>query len=215
MAAGTQPAHEVDMRTLLLIPALLLLACAPEVIVSNTTSSGGNGGNGASGGSGGSGASPACPFMAPIEGASCDLPDYAECYYESGTVGCSLVYLCEPVYPEAGAPSVWLFNGTTGTCSCPTPSCDPGDTPALDPCGEDEGCYTVANECGAATYCVDDAYPEHGCPPVEPVFGSACADVNKFCTYPLGDDCVTFYACQGAQGWQPAGGGCTGSSGSG
>lgn len=52
-----------------------------------------------------------CPTDEPTNGTDCTgLPDMLRCTYSSG-YDCWKLYVCEPVHPEAGAPSRWRFDG--------------------------------------------------------------------------------------------------------
>jgi hypothetical protein len=127
-------------------------------------------------------------------------------------VDCTTVFECEPLSPEAGAPSLWYFKGQQGVCECAAASCDPGDAEAGD-CFEDEDCYTVDDPCNdGMIVCYDSALPQHGCPFAEPQDGEPCSDDGQMCDYPLGDGCFTTTYCDAGQ-WLSVGGGCDGSGG--
>ncbi|MEQ9324372.1 MAG: hypothetical protein RIF41_34735, partial [Polyangiaceae bacterium] len=69
-----------------------------------------------------------CPADPPTAGAGCELSDFASCDF-----GCDGVYECQPVYPEAGAPSEWV-KVDDGTC-CPDEPPTHGSS-----CGQDVTC---------------------------------------------------------------------------
>lgn len=69
-----------------------------------------------------------CPGSPPTTGTGCELRDFAACDF-----GCDGVYECQPVYPEAGAPSEWV-KVEDGTC-CPEDAPNHGSS-----CGQDVTC---------------------------------------------------------------------------
>jgi len=98
------------MRLLpLLLLATPLLACGSSV--QNESPSDGGGGTGGSL-CAGADCAPGCPATPPTADTDCDLSDFASCDY-----ACDGVFECQPVYPEAGAPSRWT-KVSNGAC-CP------------------------------------------------------------------------------------------------
>lgn len=69
-----------------------------------------------------------CPATPPTVGTSCELSDFASCDF-----GCDGVFECQPVYPEAGAPSEWV-KVANGAC-CPESAPKHGTK-----CDEDASC---------------------------------------------------------------------------
>lgn len=131
--------------------AASLAACGSNVVAD------GGGGEG-----GGEGAAPPCgvagcgecPGAEPVIGATCDATDGAECQYGAG-LDCYHIVSCEPVYPEAGAPSVWVDGGLTGTgcVECfAGPTCNEGDV-EVSVCPEGVDCYVV-EACGDSVTCM-------------------------------------------------------------
>lgn len=100
----------------------------------------------------------ACPAAEPSPDDSCDV-DGVLCSYETSPgSGCFNQYRCTPVYPEAGAPSEFLFESTDGDCEQCTadPSCGPGET-QVDSCeGIDPAQFDCHSEsaCGSTIYCI-------------------------------------------------------------
>ncbi len=187
--------------------ALLLLACDSTV-----SYLGGGESSTTSGCAGADCPAPGCPAAAPTAGASCNLPDFTQCRYDDPVLtGCQNVYECQPVYPEAGAPSTWQDIGQDGICECVAPSCDPGDSLVLD-CLPDSACYMVDSACTEDIICADDALPQHGCPMPQPKDGDACTSNGSFCDYPLGNGCFSSMVCDDNK-WASIGGGCDGSGG--
>ncbi len=185
--------------------ALLVLGCNSTVTFVGGSST-------TSGCAGADCPAPGCPATAPTPGSSCDLADFTQCRYDDPVMaGCQTVFECQPVYPEAGAPSNWQDMGQDGICECVTPSCDPGDA-EVDACIPDAACYGIDNPCGDAIVCADDELPQHGCPQIEPQDGDACTQNGKFCDYPIGSDCFSSVMCE-ANKWTSIGGGCNGSGG--
>lgn len=181
----------------------LLIGCGATVQVDGT---GGSGGEGECNGS--NCTTPACPEL-PVAAEPCDLPDGTECS-ASGSAECAQIFRCDPVYPEAGAPSEWVYVREEGPgCEqcLADPTCDPGDLQVSE-CLEEVPCYT-ASACGTEILCEDSSLPQHGCPP-EPPDGVPCAGESFFCDYDLGGGCYSSYVCD-AGAWTSVGGGCDGS----
>ncbi len=160
------------LRGLPLVSLLVVaVGCGSNVVV-------GDGGGGTGAGCPGADCDPGCPVDLPVAGEGCDLPDFTECRY-TDLDGCTGVMACEPVYPEAGAPSVWVSHGPVdpgcgecfdSSCSDPyiqVPACpnQPGD------CYSEIGCdgstfYCFAADCGAAPTCdPGDTMLAGECPP--------------------------------------------------
>jgi hypothetical protein len=158
---------------------------------------------------------PTCPTNMPTEGASCELPDMTECRYpDPDWPGCDHVYVCSPVYPEAGAPSRWYYHGEQGSCTCSAVACDPGDTEVTE-CPAYTECYTVENTCdGTELLCADTASPPHGCPLNQPNDGEMCDEDGLNCDYHWGDGCFVNMLCDSGQ-WVTTTSACPGSGGSG
>ncbi len=101
----------------------------------------------------GAGCAEACPAQRPSEGDSCDLADFETCSY-GGTTDCTKVYRCEPVYPEAGAPSKWAFfrDEGHGCAPCDGESCAAGDV-EVETCPSNASCYEVSG-CSGSIVCM-------------------------------------------------------------
>jgi hypothetical protein len=95
--------------------------------------------------------------------AECRLPDFTECTY-FGPDGCSVVFECAPVYPEAGAPSRWVrVSPPCATC----PPARPAEGSACTP--PTEGTCSFGGDCYVEMECRDGAwatiFSECPCPP--------------------------------------------------
>ncbi|MFO0549170.1 MAG: hypothetical protein U0271_12335 [Polyangiaceae bacterium] len=122
-----------------------------------------------------------CPTEEPSLGDDCTgLPDFQECKYShEPSEECTYIYSCEPVYPEAGAPSVWVDGGTEGGgCECNFPSCGPGESTFADygSCAESGqyDCRTL-DGCGETIACgipICDLAP--ACDPGDTLAGGTC-----------------------------------------
>ncbi len=198
------------MRMMLASAAVVLLfGCGSEVTYFDDGGAGGSGGTEPCPGA--DCLPPGCPATPPTVGTSCTLPDYTDCRYFDADLGdCHTTFSCQPVYPEAGAPSEWVFAGNDGICECVAVTCDPGDT-QMDDCTPLPPCYSIDDPCSAGVIiCSDVALPQHGCPQTEPLDGDSCTEEGQFCDYDLGNDCFTSKMCDGGQ-WVSIGGGCGGS----
>lgn len=174
---------------LLFVAGAVTVGCGSQVIEQE-----GGGGEGGSACLGADCHQQGCPTQAPSEGASCDLPDFTECTF-ADPPDCLQVFRCEPVYPEAGAPSVWRYQGEEGAgCEClAAESCAPGDT-EVESCPPGGSCYEVIG-CDGPVLCfagggctevplcdpgdfeVSDCPPDAGCYIVQVCGGSIlCAD---------------------------------------
>ena len=117
-----------------LLSALALVACGSEVLVQpeKPCEAPGDGGHTAVNG----------PPKEPAPGTRC-TEDFLKCSY--GPAECEAVYSCEPVYPEAGAPSEWIQTDWVDCSSCPAERPVLGTSCALPEaarCGYDAGgCY--------------------------------------------------------------------------
>lgn len=96
-----------------------------------------------------------CPAAPPSEFDSCDT-DGLLCSYTDAE-GCTTDFRCDPVYPEAGAPSEFVVLGSEGCTNClADPTCEPYEIEAsscegVDPAQFD--CHSVS-ACGTTIYCL-------------------------------------------------------------
>ncbi len=118
--------------------------------------------------------------MAP----QCEAAPHCDVGYEevaacSGAGDCKEVSLCGST----------ILCEQTAQCLA-EPSCDPGDVEVTGDCPST--CYSVT-ACGSTILC-EDAFPQHGCPAEEPLFGGACdpEGTPSECHYPP----CGFYACE-------------------
>lgn len=169
--------------SLLTLFALPLLACDSEV----TLQGGGDQGGGCPANSEGC-VSDGCPELEPASDASCSLPDFTECRYTDAD-GCTAIWTCAPVYPEAGAPSTWSYGGHEGDgceVGCEAPSC-PAPYVLVPGCPAGPGdCYSDATSCGEAFFCY-----------TEECFGAPACDAGDTLvpSCPLDAPCYSVTVC--------------------
>ncbi|NUP07510.1 MAG: hypothetical protein HOW73_15785 [Polyangiaceae bacterium] len=121
-----------------------------------------------------------CPVSQPADGEPCNV-DMLECSYPQTEGGeCVSIFRCEPVYPEAGAPSQWSYVTDSGDCEqcLAAPACADFEE-QVDSCeGVDPSlydCHSVTT-CGQTIYCIQSTCdlppacdpgdtPTNECPP--------------------------------------------------
>jgi hypothetical protein len=137
-----------------------------------------------------------CPSAAPVPGDGCQLPDFTSCTFDEG---CLQTFECQPVYPEAGAPSRWqIVVDECGEYCTLGPICPSG--------------YSTIQACPSSVECIEDTDPCVGyfrcipCAPGDPSSSSACGPEGSSCSLPWEGDpyCFTTFEC-GADGlWTSA-----------
>jgi hypothetical protein len=142
-----------------------------------------------------------CPTAPPVPETDCALPDFQACSYD-GT-GCLQTFECQPVYPEAGAPSVWqvVADECHQYCNLEAP-CDA--THALATwCDPNVDCVSSLDPCGTQYSCL-------ACPAANPGLSSVCGPVGNYCTVPWTGDpsCWSYFTCESDGLWHSAGQAC-------
>ena len=84
-----------------------------------------------------------CPPKEPAPGTRC-TEDFLKCSY--GPAECEAVYSCEPVYPEAGAPSEWIQTDWVDCSSCRAERPVLGTSCALPDAGGDDSEFVPTRE---------------------------------------------------------------------
>ena len=134
-----------------------------------------------------------CPASQPADGDACD-EDGLSCEYSDAS-GCTRGFRCEPVYPEAGAPSEFVELGSEGCENClQDPTCAASEI-QVDSCeGVDPSQYDCHSEsaCGTTIYCllpVCDLAP--ACDPGDEQLNECQPDVGCYTV----STCDTFITC--------------------
>lgn len=131
-----------------------------------------------------------CPAQEPSVGDACS-PDSLTCSYShEPNEECTYVLRCDPVYPEAGAPSEWVLTDTLGGgCEqcLEAPACEDYEeqVESCEGIGVELDCHSVT-ACGSTVFCVaptcdlaptcdpGDAPAQGSCPPDLCYVAEAC-----------------------------------------
>lgn len=194
--------------------SLSMVACDAEVNADGGGGAGGGaGGEAGAGGDGGCGdltnCEPVdCPADVPADLSACTLPDGTRCRYPIPSADdCGEEYACEPVYPEAGAPSHWVYQGRYDSGSeqgclydCAPASCEQGDIELGNSCPEGMFCYEVTfvdDPCGTIVFCGSKVKPDHPCVGLVED-GAICSHPGAACMQESGTpNCYDSYECAG------------------